>query len=125
MFRPTEGVGVCSAAKQGQRIVLICNSSLRPRADQVSFSFIGRHRFLLGAMPESFRTMSLLRPVSYSPFPAEDRLIPVIQSVLVSDIPDDIWDERAVRAFAVGPVAHIRKDFEIKGVRLADFEVRP
>ncbi len=51
---------------------------------------------------EAPRWMTVESLMAYSPFPAEDRLIPVIQSVLVSDIPDDIWDERAVRAFAVG-----------------------
>ena len=120
---PTAGVGVCSAGRSNRHVILTCRSALKSRADLVTFDFIGKYRFVLGALPSSFRTMSFASPVSYSPFPAEAGLVPVTQYVKVAEVPKDVGDEREVRAFALEPVAHIKKDFEIAELRLIEFEV--
>ncbi|HNY41485.1 MAG TPA: hypothetical protein PKJ41_13885 [Bryobacteraceae bacterium] len=122
-FHPTAGVGVCSAVRSNRHVILTCRSALKSRADLVTFEFIGKHRFVAGALPSSFRTISFASPISYSPFPAEAGLVPVTQYVSLAEVPKGVGDEREVRAFALEPVAHIKKDFEIAELRLTEFEV--
>jgi hypothetical protein len=64
-------------------------------------------------------------PPTYSPFPADLALYPVNSHV--SYIASNYWPFPAFTAATVGttePLAHLRRDFEIGGLRLGDFEVR-
>lgn len=118
-FRPTAGVGICSAARSNRHVILTCRSALKSRADRVTFDLIGEHRFVEGVSP-SIRRVSLASPISYSPFPAEAGLVPVTQFVkLVVEVPN----AGDVRALALEPVAYIKKDFEIAELRFIEFEV--
>ncbi len=124
VFLPTPGVGLCSAVRTGGRIVLVCRSAFRSRPDLVTFHVTGLE-FVLGAPPAVFYTLSYPQSGSYSPFPADANLYPVGQSLQTAEIRRDAYRDRAreIRAVALEPVAHIRRDFEITGLRLADYEV--
>jgi hypothetical protein len=118
---PTAGVGLCSAAHSRGGIVLNCRSAFRSRPDVVAYGV----RVVLrpGEPPIYLSQMSDTRPVSYSPFPADLSLIPVWQTALHAQI--RMMDAvSGVDVQALEPVAHIRRDFEITGLRLADYEVR-
>jgi hypothetical protein len=65
-------------------------------------------------------------PPTYSPFPADLALDPVNSHHTY--IASNYWPFPAFTAATVGttePLAHLRRDFEIGGLRLSDFEVRP
>jgi hypothetical protein len=117
----TPGVGLCSLTRTGRRHLLSCRSVFRSRPDLVLVDFAGTGR--RGQMM-SFLTLSYSRwaSVSYSPFPADLRLIPVTLSTRHSEIQGPV---KGVMVRAIEPVAHIRRDFEITGLHLADYEVRP
>ena len=68
--------------------------------------------------------LSDLRRISYSPFPVELNLIPVTQFLLRGSLSttDGIDSRSGVGVHAVGPVAFVRKEFVVRGLRLADFE---
>jgi hypothetical protein len=118
VYQPTPGVGMCAARQNDSGVVLNCRSAFGSQRDLVSFDVIGRFP---GMGPMVFETLSRLRPVSYSPFPAEVDLMPVRQSEQSAQVYTTVL---GVRANALEPVAHIRKEFEISGLRLADYEVR-
>ncbi|HWR52779.1 MAG TPA: hypothetical protein VN428_16835 [Bryobacteraceae bacterium] len=88
----------------------------------MTFDFFGTP-FVLGALPMVFHRVSYSRPVSYSPFPADPNLTPVTQSMRNAQIPSPAFDRvRLVGVVALEPVAHIRRDFEITGLRLVEYE---
>ncbi len=118
----TPGVGLCSAVRTGRRVFLHCLSAFRSRPDFVTFQVEGMP-FVLGAPPAVFYTLSRPQFGSYSPFPADAHLYPVTHSVGVAELDDRQIDRaRDIRAIALEPVAHIRRDFQITGLRLADYE---
>jgi hypothetical protein len=117
---PTAGVGLCSAAPRRNRgIVLNCRSAFRSRPDLVTYGFEKRW---IGGPPAVLLPLSDPRPVSYSPFPADLNLIPVSQFAL-HDPMIILRSISGVNVQAEEPVAHINRDFEITGLRLADYEV--
>ena len=119
VFVPTPGVGLCAAVRTDRGMHLICRSAFRSRPDLVTFNILGPPRFVLGAPPTLLRTMSGFRPPSYSPFPA-DSMIPVTQSMQIAETANPVT---AVRSLALEPVAHIRREFELAGVRLGEVDL--
>ncbi len=118
---PTAGVGLCSSTQSRGGIILTCRSALRSRPDVVAYSVQVVWR--LGEPPINLRQMTDNRPVSYSPFPADLSLIPVSLTALQTQVrPSAAVSGVYVRALE--PVAHTRQEFEISGLRLADYEVR-
>jgi hypothetical protein len=118
---PTPGVGLCSAGRSGREIILNCRSAFKSRPDMVTFKRV----FVTGAHAEPLQSLTYPRPISYSPFPADANLIPVSQFVQASHVyisSSAVIKSAYISAVATEPVAYIRKDFEITGVRLADFE---
>lgn len=113
-LHPTAGVGLCSAVRIEDRISLNCRSFLRTPRDRVTFDVIGPPRFIAGGNAMALRRLSYSSDVSYSPFPGGPELIPVTQSVLTTELVGPVWE---VSAMAIGPVAHVRKDFEITELR--------
>lgn len=59
--------------------------------------------------------------ISYAPFPAQLSLAPVSRSFTFSTFRGPL---SAAIVETVEPLAHIRRDFEIGGLRLGEFEVR-
>ncbi|MBV8809140.1 MAG: hypothetical protein JO033_10745 [Acidobacteriaceae bacterium] len=112
-------VGLCSAGPgpgMGNGAVF-CSSGFRPRRDLISFSFIP-------AVQDGSRTrtgQSRLEFLSYSPFPAGLSLEPVTQFFSFNTEPG-AFAGAAVQTLE--PLAHIRREFEIRDIRLRDFEVR-
>jgi hypothetical protein len=117
---PTPGVGLCSVTRKRVGIVLNCRSAFRSRPDLVTLDFVATGR---SGQPMSIRTMSYYGPApfSYSPFPAAPDLIPVTQSMNFWVLSHMVT---GVSVDTTEPVAHIRRDFEISGLRLADYEAR-
>jgi hypothetical protein len=118
---PTAGAGLCSSTQSRRGIVLTCRSALRSRPDVVAYGVKvvwrpGEPALYLSQMTDN-------RPASYSPFPAGLSLIPVSLTALQTQIRPTAAVS-GVYVQAVEPVAYTRKDFEITGLRLADYEVR-
>ena len=127
---PVPGAGLCSASQQAssarmvrsgpsgpsafngnvQRYMLLCHSAYRSPPDILSASF------------EHFRTDVFRGALSYSPFPAEFILSPVGQYFASATLQRQI---AAVTVASTKPVAFIRREFEIDGMRLRDFETQP
>jgi len=121
---PAPGLGLCSASrsthggKQGDSYFLLCSSAFRSQADLISVHFVG-----LGK--NGFRQVSpyeVRRRFSYSPFPADLDLSPVSQYITFTTSPGELSD--AV-IDSLEPLAHVRRDFELDGLRLGEFEVHP
>jgi hypothetical protein len=118
---PTAGVGLCSSTPSRGGIVLTCRCALRSRPDVVAYDVQVVWR--LGEPPINLRQMTDNRPVSYSPFPADLSLIPVSLTALQTQVSLTAAIS-GVYVRALEPVAYTRKEFEITGLRLADYEVR-
>jgi hypothetical protein len=107
-------VGVCSASQGEQRQgdFVLCRYAFRSPPSDVSVYF------------SDFKATVFREAVSYSPFPAELSVSPVSQYFAYESRLDRSHKERASTATLVTmePVAHIRRDFEIGGLRLAEFE---
>ncbi len=121
VFMPTPGSGLCSAVQTGGRILLICRTAFKSRPDLVSFHVMGIP-FIRGRLSMVFRTLSSYQRGSYSPFPADAGLVPVAQSVQIADT----YDPRPhrvleIRAVALEPVAHVRTEFDVSGLRLEEY----
>jgi hypothetical protein len=119
----TPGMGLCSASRgaEGQMCFLVCISAFRGRPDLVSI------RFVQPGEPASVEAMtySPQHVISYSPFPAEfgiDPVSPYVTSLPYSTIQGP---PSAARVATLEPLAHIRRDFDIGGLRLSEFEARP
>ncbi|MGH9622326.1 MAG: hypothetical protein ACRD45_21795 [Bryobacteraceae bacterium] len=108
---PVNGVGLCSAAAR----YLLCNSAFRQQSGWAAFR-------LLQATRSGTRTTTenLSRIGSYSPFPADINVDPLIrffspQLTAISEASVETWE----------PIAHLERNFEMDGVRLDDFAVSP
>ncbi len=120
-FRAVEGVGICAAIRSeigsSPVIILDCRSSFRSPRGDVSFGV----RDVNGVTrTPRFRDLSAgfgLR--SYSPFPAALGLIPVTRTVRYAAADSSIVE---VVLGIEEPVAYISRDFEITGLRFADYE---
>ena len=119
---PAPGVGLCSATRTGRQIFLNCRSAFKTEPGIVTLDLIGRHRFVIGAPAERLQSLSYPRPISYCPFPSDGNLIPVTQFTQAAEIANSWASPTVIRTTAFEPVAHVRKDFQINGLRLADFE---
>lgn len=102
------GLGVCSASRSsdGRNSFLFCRAAFR------SMPALASYRAGLA------REETLQPWVSYSPFPAEPGINPVTQYFRIIR---DGEPFPAVAIDTVQPLAHIRRDFEIGGLRLDDF----
>jgi hypothetical protein len=118
---PSAGAGLCSSTPSRRGIVLTCRSAFRSRPDVVAYGV--KVAWRPGEPALYLSQMTDYRPVSYSPFPADLNLIPVSLTVLQTQIRPTAAVS-GVYVQAVEPVAYTRKDFEIIGLRLADYEVR-
>jgi hypothetical protein len=104
------GVGLCSAQRgdDGKGYFVFCAHPFRSAPGLVSVNF------------EDFRSIAHGESISYSPFPAELSFSPVslyFASSYTASLP-------AVLITNQEPLAHIRRDFELAGLRLGDFEAR-
>ncbi len=118
---PVPRVGVCSATGGANRqsYFLICSSAFRFPPVLVSYSFIQSAK---EAVQDVWSSTEPRRPISYSPFPAELGIIPVSQDFTFSTVSVPLSE---ARVDTVEPLAHVRRNFEINNLRLADFEVHP
>jgi hypothetical protein len=114
-------VGVCSASGGANRqsYFLICSSAFRFPPVLVSYSFIQSAK---ESVQDVWSSTEPRRPISYSPFPAELGISPVSQDFTFSTVSVPLSE---ARVDTVEPLAHIRRNFEIGNLRLADFEVHP
>ncbi len=108
---PVTGLGLCSA---GSRF-LLCNSAFRPHNGSLSFRML---QDVLGGSKAMVESPSGI--ASYSPFPAEANIDPLFQffSPRMSTISE-------VRVEVRQPIAYLEQTFEMDGVRLSEFAVRP
>ena len=100
--------------------MMTCRSAFRAKPDFVSFGFTAKTQAGDAALEVSY-SMDSPQEISYSPFPADPTLIPVsglTQTALVFS------EVLGVNATAIEPVAHIRKDFDIRDVHFAEHEAR-
>jgi len=104
---PAPGVGLCSAQQMddGKGYFVLCAHPFRSLAGIVSVYF------------DDFRTIAHGESISYSPFPAELKFDPV-----------SLYLDSSSRALVSTvlitnqePLAHIRRDFELVGLRLSEF----
>jgi len=118
---PVSRVGVCSASGGGNRqsYFLICSSAFRFPPALVSYRFIQSPK---EAVQDVWSSTEPRRAISYSPFPAELGVSPVSQDFTFSIVRVPLSE---ARVDTVEPLAHIRRNFEIDNLRLADFEVHP
>ena len=107
---PVSGVGLCSAQRgdDGKGYFVLCAHPFRSAPGLVSVNF------------EDFPSIAHGESISYSPFPAELSFSPV-----------SLYHASSYKASLAAalitnhePLAHIRRDFELGGVHLGDFEAR-
>jgi hypothetical protein len=117
---PLPRVGVCSASRTAnqQNYFLICSSAFRFPPVLVSYRFLPSQKDTLQEVWSSTQP----RPISYSPFPAEPGINPVSQDFTFSTVRVPL---SGASVDTVEALTHIRRDFEINNLRLADFEARP
>ena len=113
-------VGACSASggASGQPYFLICYSAFRYPSVLVSYRFLQVAKDHIQEVQASTQA----RPISYSPFPAEPGIGPMSQDFTFS------YDHEPLSEATVDtlePQAYIRRHFEIKDLRLSDFEAQP
>jgi hypothetical protein len=113
-------LGLCSASRatRGQMYFLLCSSAFRSEPDLVSVHFVE-----LGK--DTFREVSPYiapkRP-SYSPLPADLDISPVSQYFTFATGGGELSD---VVIDSLEPLGYVRREFELDGLRLGEFEVRP
>ena len=110
---PVPGLGLCSGTRLDTIYLLNCVSAMRPGADLVGVQF-GRSA---GTEDYSFR-----RRVSYSPFPAEMTIDPLVPFATYS--PPQKTPLDSVTVSAREPIAFIRAPLAIDGLRLGAYEVK-
>lgn len=112
-------MGICSASRgaRGQTYFLLCSSAFRTQPDLVSIHFVelGKNVFRVTT------SYSPMQWISYSPFPADLSINPVSQYFTFRRSERPLSE---VVIQSMEPLVHLRKDFEIDGLRLSDFEVR-
>jgi hypothetical protein len=110
------GVGRCTAttAPNGQNYFLVCQSAFRDPKDDIQVNWVDL------AKGVSHR-QGLAIDQSYSPFPADLGISPVNQYSTYSTLqgPASVVD-----IYTTEPLAYIQREFELQGVRLADYEQR-
>jgi hypothetical protein len=115
---PTPGMGICSAprARDGYNYFLFCSSPFRTLPDMVLVHFIEREN------TREVAPYQVRRRVSYSPLPADLDIKPVdqyftatISKKELSEVAIDAWE----------PLAYVQRDFELDGLRLGEFEMKP
>lgn len=104
------GAGRCMATQSpnGQSYFLLCDSAFRAPKDFVSAEWVNLEK---GAQ--------LIRPFSCSPFPADLGINPIYQYSTYFVLQGPV---SAVDVTTTEPLAFIRRGFELKDLRLADFE---
>jgi hypothetical protein len=109
-------MGVCSAIPGARRgLFLFCNSAFRPQPDLVSLHFESNE----GNADWHYAAYAALLSQSYSPFPAELNINPVSQYSTFR-----AGEASGVIIESIEPLAHISRNFEIRNLRLGDYEVR-
>jgi len=108
------GAGRCRAtqAPTGQNYFLLCDSAFRAPKDSVWGEWVGG----LEGLP---RATTLNRWPSYSPFAADLSLNPIYQYSTYRALQGET---SAVEVHTLEPLGYVQRDFEIKNLRLADFE---
>ncbi len=110
--RAVPGMGMCMAAGGPPAVdSLTCYQSLRPRAARALVTFEPHPRVLAG-----YTARFLL---SYSPFPAELSIEPLVKAEAYSTCAGPL---EAVTVSTEEPVAWVRAPLEIAGIRLAAYE---
>jgi hypothetical protein len=118
------GIGVCSTQQttvgvpfeswpgtpRRYNYLLFCNSAFRSSPEFISAIF------------GHSRSEVIQRSVSYSPFPADLQISPVIPYLSAS-----MLEEKLSAAIVVStePIAFIKRDCELTGIRLSDLEIPP
>lgn len=117
---PVPNAGICSANQtdDGRNRFVICSFPFRYPAAQVSYRLVGP---FVNTSENDYMYSHRWR-VSFSPFPADVGLNPVDQDFVFTSasVP---WEKAVVGT--VQPLAHIRLNFEIRNLRLADIELQP
>ncbi len=115
---PVPGVGLCAASKtpDGGNYFLQCSSAFRSQPNRVSIHFLQS-----GKTDRESSSYSSRQTISYAPFPASLSIDPVSQYFVYSTSRKTLT---AVSVDVVEPMAYIKRDFEIKDLRLSDYEVR-
>ena len=109
---PVPGLGICSASMgPGAPYFLTCNSMFRPQPDLVTVQFEVSKNDTMNYTPR--------HEISYSPFPAELGIDPVIPYIAYSTYKGPL---DAVTVVALEPVAHVAAPLAIDGLKLADLE---
>jgi len=108
------GAGVCSAQQDDRSHLNIysiyCSSAFRSPPEFISAIF------------GNSRSEGIKRPGSYSPFPADLQISPVIPCFSDSHSGEKLSDAIVV---STEPIAFIKRDFELSGIRLSDLEAMP
>jgi hypothetical protein len=113
-------LGLCSASRatRGQVYFLLCSSAFRSKPDLVSVHFVelGKNAFR-EVSPYIAPNMPL-----YSPLPADLNISPVSQYFTYVTAREELSD---VVIDSLEPLGHVRREFELNGLRLGEFEVNP
>lgn len=119
---PVPGVGLCSATQAvwGRINYFVrCRSAFRSPRRLMSAHFSPPRD---GRIDQGDYVLAFQQEKSYSPFPAELDVSPLNQQLANSVV---YGGASALAVVTIEPVAHIRRDFVIPGLRLADLEPRP
>lgn len=119
---PVPGVGLCSATQpvEGRINYFVqCRSAFRSPRRWMSANFSPPRD---GRSNQSDYVLHFQQEMSYSPFPAELDVSPLNAEFANSWVAGGV---STLTVVTIEPVAHIRRDFVIPGLRLADFEPRP
>ena len=104
-------LGICRFVRQGSDYTIVCFTPFRRSPVFASTSIPD---FGYGDDPE---------PASYSPFPAEPGISPLVTSARVNGA-TEFQGSLMPRVVTKSAFAHIRHDFEIRGLRLEDCALR-
>jgi hypothetical protein len=123
VLQPVAGVGLCAVTRTRVGLNVDCRSAFRARADIVTLRPVwtgpSREPHMLSVLSYSGPA-----PLSYWPFDAFPRLMPVDQSFRLVAFARTTEHPTALMIDAIEPVAHVSRDLEITGFRLADYEKR-
>jgi hypothetical protein len=115
-------MGRCSASRatRGEVYLLLCGSAFRSEPDLVFVRFVEPGKYAVReTTPYPLRRAQL---ISYSPFPAELDINTVSQFFSLTATPRKVSE---VVIQSQEPLAHVKREFEIDGLRLGEFEVKP
>jgi hypothetical protein len=97
---------------------LLCSSAFRSKPDLVSVHFVELGK---NAFREVSPYIARNRPL-YSPLPADLNISPVSQYFTYVTAREQLSD---VVIDSLEPLGHVRREFELNGLRLGEFEVNP